>query len=70
MVYCDTCGMVPVPEDQLPVRLPLAVLLTAMAVASMTYAIVSEREQTWLYYDGAARAWELLLGGVLACVAP
>jgi leucyl-tRNA synthetase len=22
MVYCDTCGTVPVPEDQLPVRLP------------------------------------------------
>jgi len=54
----------------LPVRLPLAVLLTAMAIASMTYAIVSEQEQTWLYYDGAARAWELLAGGILACVAP
>ena len=25
VVYCDTCGMVPVPEDQLSVRLPLDV---------------------------------------------
>ena len=25
VIYCDKCGMVPVPEDQLPVRLPLDV---------------------------------------------
>ncbi|HJW95465.1 MAG TPA: leucine--tRNA ligase [Thermoanaerobaculia bacterium] len=28
MVYCDTCGIVPVAEDQLPVRLPLDVKFT------------------------------------------
>ncbi len=28
MLYCETCGMVPVPEDQLPVELPLDVPFT------------------------------------------
>ena len=28
ILYCDTCGMVPVPEDQLPVELPLDVPFT------------------------------------------
>jgi leucyl-tRNA synthetase len=28
IVYCDTCGVVPVPEDQLPVVLPLDVTVT------------------------------------------
>ncbi|MGH9534824.1 MAG: leucine--tRNA ligase [Terriglobales bacterium] len=28
ILYCDRCGVVPVPEDQLPVRLPEAVALT------------------------------------------
>jgi len=28
MLYCDRCGIVPVPEDQLPVRLPLDVKFT------------------------------------------
>lgn len=29
MVYCDHCGIVPVPEDQLPVKLPLDVEIPA-----------------------------------------
>ncbi|HVE72387.1 MAG TPA: leucine--tRNA ligase [Thermoanaerobaculia bacterium] len=28
MIYCDRCGLVPVPEEQLPVRLPLDVPFT------------------------------------------
>ncbi|HOK48277.1 MAG TPA: class I tRNA ligase family protein, partial [Bryobacteraceae bacterium] len=28
VIYCDRCGMVPVPEDQLPVMLPLNVRIT------------------------------------------
>jgi leucyl-tRNA synthetase len=28
MIYCDACGLVPVPEDQLPVTLPLDVAFT------------------------------------------
>ena len=54
----------------LPVRGRLAIVLTVLAVASLTYATVSEMPQTWLYYDTGARMWELLAGGVLACVAP
>jgi leucyl-tRNA synthetase len=30
MIYCAACGVVPVPEDQLPVRLPLDVEITGM----------------------------------------
>ena len=29
MVYCDHCGIVPVPEDQLPVKLPLDIEMPA-----------------------------------------
>ncbi|MDH6279831.1 acyltransferase family protein [Prescottella agglutinans] len=52
------------------VRGPLTVLLAVLAVASLTYAATSDLPQTWLYYDTNARMWELLVGGVLACVAP
>ncbi len=52
------------------VRGPLTVLLSILAVASLTYAATSDLPQTWLYYDTNARMWELLAGGVLACIAP
>ncbi|CAM3119938.1 acyltransferase family protein [Prescottella defluvii] len=54
----------------MPVRGPLAVVLAALAAASLLYATTSDLPQTWLYYDSAARMWELLAGGVLACVVP
>jgi len=54
----------------LSVRGPLAVLLSVLAVASLTYAATSDLPQTWLYYDTGARMWELLAGGILACVTP
>ncbi|WP_420881618.1 acyltransferase family protein [Rhodococcus sp. (in: high G+C Gram-positive bacteria)] len=53
-----------------PVRGPLALLLGGLALASLTYATTSDLPQTWLYYDTGARMWELLVGGLLACVAP
>jgi leucyl-tRNA synthetase len=30
IVYCEKCGIVPVPDDELPVRLPLSIELTGM----------------------------------------
>lgn len=53
-----------------PVRAPLAGLLAVLALMSLVYATTSSMPQTWLYYDTGARLWELLVGGVLACVAP
>lgn len=53
-----------------PIRGPLALLLTVLAAASLTYASTHSMPQTWLYYDTGARLWELLVGGVLACIAP
>lgn len=40
MIYCDTCGTVPVPEDRLPVELPMDAVLTG-AGASPLAAIES-----------------------------
>lgn len=53
-----------------PVRGPVTVLLGALTAASFAYATTSSMPQTWLYYDTGARLWELLAGGLLACVAP
>lgn len=53
-----------------PVRIPLTVLLTALTASSLAYAVLSDRAQSWLYYDSAARAWELTLGGLLVCLSP
>ncbi|GCE47225.1 leucyl-tRNA synthetase [Thermosporothrix hazakensis] len=37
IVYCDSCGMVPVPEDQLPVRLPEYVQFKATGESPLRY---------------------------------
>lgn len=53
-----------------PVRVPLAALLAVLTLSSLTYAVLSDLPQSWLYYDGAARMWELTLGGLLSCLIP
>ncbi len=53
-----------------PVRIPLTILLAVLTAASLTYAVLADRPQSWLYYDSAARAWELTLGGLLVCLLP
>lgn len=55
---------------QIPVRVPLTVLLALITVASLAYASFSTTPQSWLYYDSAARVWELTLGALLMCVSP
>lgn len=54
----------------IPVRAAITALLAAATVASLAYAAFWQGPQSWLYYDSAGRAWELTLGGVLACAAP
>ncbi|MFD6675303.1 acyltransferase family protein [Rhodococcus zopfii] len=54
----------------LSTRTPLAVLLVVVTAASFGYAAFSSAGPTWLYYDSAARLWELTLGGLFVCVAP
>lgn len=45
VVYCDSCGMVPVPEDQLPVVLPTDVEFTGRGESPLTTS------KTFLYTD-------------------
>jgi leucyl-tRNA synthetase len=45
VVYCDSCGMVPVPEDQLPVILPTDVKFTGRGESPLTTS------KTFLYTD-------------------
>ncbi|MFZ2527884.1 MAG: acyltransferase family protein [Rhodococcus sp. (in: high G+C Gram-positive bacteria)] len=54
----------------LTVRMPLVALLAVVTVASFGYATFSPASQTWLYYDSAARLWELTIGGLLVCLVP
>lgn len=53
-----------------PTRVPLIVLLAVVTAASFGYAAFSSASQTWLYYDSAARLWELTIGGLLVCLVP
>lgn len=53
-----------------PVRVPLTLVLAAVTAASLAYAVLADVDQSWLYYDSLARAWELTLGGLLVCILP
>ncbi|MBF0478318.1 MAG: leucine--tRNA ligase [Candidatus Omnitrophica bacterium] len=37
MIYCDTCGVVPVPENQLPVELPKKIQITGQGGSPLAY---------------------------------
>ncbi|MGW0182370.1 acyltransferase family protein, partial [Nocardia sp. NPDC003345] len=53
------------------VRPAVAVLALLLGAVSFTYAAVwMTVSQEWTYYDSAARAWELLVGALLAAVLP
>ncbi|MFQ6398115.1 acyltransferase family protein [Nocardia sp. KC 131] len=46
-------------------------LLTVVGAVSFWYAAEgSAQHQAWIYYDSGARAWELLVGALLATAAP
>ena len=54
IIYCDTCGTVPVPVDQLPVTLPMDVAFTGKGLSPLLEA-KSFRETTCPACRGAAR---------------
>lgn len=55
----------------LSVRPMLAAAVLVLGIASFWYAAVrSATYQEWVYYDTAARAWELLAGALLAVLLP
>lgn len=51
-------------------RPTLLLMLLLGAAASFCYAADAPQQQAWIYYDSAARAWELLAGAMLAVFAP
>ena len=56
VIYCDDCGMVPVPEDQLPVELPLDAEFTPTGQSPLVHARgVPEHDLPALRRPGAAR---------------
>jgi len=54
IIYCDACGTVPVPADQLPVKLPMDVAFTGKGLSPLLEAR-SFRETTCPICRGAAR---------------
>ena len=54
IVYCDTCGAVPIPLDQLPVKLPMDVEFTGKGLSPLVES-KSFRETTCPKCGGAAR---------------
>ena len=56
VVYCDDCGMVPVPEDQLPVELPLDAEFTPTGQSPLvTHEEFLQHDLSALRRPGAAR---------------
>ena len=52
-------------------RSMFVVLLSALTLASFSYAIVAQQaNQTTAYYNSFARAWELLLGALVGALVP
>ncbi|MGD1110136.1 MAG: acyltransferase family protein [Mycobacterium sp.] len=52
-------------------RTGFVVLLSALTVASFSYAIIAHQaDQTTAYYNSFARAWELLLGALVGALVP